>query len=134
MAKRFSAKSGDVFGYLKVIKETSNEYEDSCPYFLCTCKKGHLVTISLYRLRTVVRTGASCKWCLDPELCKLGYPEIGDRYGHWVVLSQLIRKKRVLKLFYCKCDCGERRVYTKRQLLATPHCSRDNLDIEDPLY
>lgn len=88
--------TGQIFGKLTVLEEAIKRKNNR--YWRCQCECGEIV--ETFQGGLLKGTASSCG-CRDGSgLCK-----IGDKYGHWTILSQA-ESKDSHKYWLCKCRCG----------------------------
>ena len=94
-------ETGQVYGYLTVIKRVSSD--KAAARWLCKCKCGNVTEVSGALLRDGKVQSCGCKLYES----KNGIDETGKRYGKLTVIKQAPRRENNSHIYWiCKCDCG----------------------------
>ena len=114
--RRYEDLTGRVFGKLTVLNQGDDEVTKSGTRHIrwnCRCECGETTLVR----GTSLRSGhtSACKSCgrRDANLGKHVIDITGQKYGRWTVLYENGRVKeprgRYVKLWRCRCECGEER-------------------------
>lgn len=108
---------GEKYGRLTIIDELPKQELKNNKYrvMVCQCDCGNIVNVRLGNLRS--GNSLSCG-CLELELIHQRRKNlIGERFGRLVVEKELEPKRKNVRSFKCKCDCGNETIVQMSDLL-----------------